>query len=213
MCLNDLIELLRKSDSFAEIDKYRDEIAELIPKVIIMFDYDQEHYAHQYDLWEHSIMTVLGLTDDIDDDMTFLAALLHDIGKPDCRIYAYEHGEMKTHFPGHPKRSMEIVRDEIIPDLLKKGEPLSEKQIKMLLYYVEYHDEVITLKPECMQSHLNIGVSLSEFKNLMKLHVSDAKAHNMVPFVINRIDICGKLSGEYADRVYKELKESTKGED
>ena len=206
MCLNDLIEFLRKSDSFEKIDKYRNEVAELIPKVKIMFDYDQEHYAHQYDLWKHSIMTVLGLDENIEDDMIYLAALLHDIGKPDCRIYAYEKGEMKTHYPGHPERSMEIVRDEIIPDLLKKGEPLSEKQIKILLYYVKYHDEVITPEPDCMRSHLNSGVTLTEFKNLMKLHVSDAKAHNMVPFVINRIDVCSKLSGEYADMIYNEIK-------
>ena len=46
-----------------------------------MFDYDQMNKAHQYDLWMHCIHTVLEIPKNIDDDMLYLSALLHDIGK------------------------------------------------------------------------------------------------------------------------------------
>lgn len=55
MTLCDLIELLKRATDVKEIDKYRDEIMTLIPKTKVMVDYNQQNYAHQYDLWEHSL--------------------------------------------------------------------------------------------------------------------------------------------------------------
>ena len=71
MTLCELIELLRRATNAEEIDKYRDEIVSLIPKTKIMVDFNQQNYAHQYDLWEHSLQTVVGLPEDIDDDYWF----------------------------------------------------------------------------------------------------------------------------------------------
>ena len=50
MTLCDLIELLKRAIDVKEIDKYRDEIMTLIPKTKVMVDYNQQNYAHQYDL-------------------------------------------------------------------------------------------------------------------------------------------------------------------
>lgn len=87
MTLRELIQLLRRATDISEIDKYSDEIVALIPETKIMLDFNQQNYAHQYDLWEHSLQTVTGLQKDIEDDMVYLAALVHDIGKPDCQIH------------------------------------------------------------------------------------------------------------------------------
>lgn len=87
MTLCELIDFLKRATDVKEIDKYRDEIMILIPKTKVMVDYNQQNYAHQYDLWEHSLQTVVGIPKDIDDDMVYLAALIHDIGKPDCQSY------------------------------------------------------------------------------------------------------------------------------
>ena len=46
---------------------------------------------------------------------------------------------------------------------------------------------------------------ISSFQNLMKLQVADAKAHIMIPIVQQRIEICEKLSGEYAEELYKDI--------
>lgn len=76
---------LRKVTSFEEINRQREMIGELIPEIKIMFGYNQNNHAHQYDLWQHSVETMLNLPKDIEEDILYLAALLHDIGKPDCR--------------------------------------------------------------------------------------------------------------------------------
>ena len=46
-----------------------------------MFGYDQKNSAHQYDLWMHSLHVVCNLPRRMENDMVYLAALLHDIGK------------------------------------------------------------------------------------------------------------------------------------
>lgn len=206
MNLADLITILRESDSAADIDRHRPDIVHLIPKVKIMLDFNQQNYAHQYDLWEHCLQTVVGLPKDIDDDMVFLAAMLHDIGKPDCQTYDTRDGKVNMHYYGHPQRSMEIVKDAIIPELLSKGESLSDDEQRRLIYYVEYHDDRVSLRMKHLRRHLNMGVSLQEFQNLMRLQVADAKAHVLIPVVRQRIEICGKLAGEYGEELYRKIK-------
>ena len=205
MGIRELIELLRNSATASEIDKYRNEIIMLIPSVKIMVDFNQQNQTHQYDLWKHCLQTVVGLSKTIDDDMVYLAAMLHDIGKPDCQISDTKDGKVNMHYYGHPKRSMEIVRDEIIPGLTSKGEILSSDEQRRLLYYVEYHDDRMSLRMKHMRQHLNMGVSLGEFQNLMKLQVADAKAHVQMPIIQKRIEICEQLAGEYGQMLYSEL--------
>ena len=206
MNLADLITILRESDSAADIDKHRADIIQLIPKAKIMLGFNQQNYAHQYDLWEHCLQTVAGLSKDIDDDMVFLAAMLHDIGKPDCQTYDTRGGKVNMHYYGHPQRSMEIVKDAIIPELLSKGESLRDDEQRRLIYYVEYHDDRVSLRMKHLRRHLNMGVSLQEFQNLMRLQVADAKAHVLIPVVRQRIEICGKLAGEYGEELYRKIK-------
>ena len=206
MNLVDLITILRESDSAADIDRHRPDIVQLIPKVKIMLDFNQQNYAHQYDLWEHCLQTVAGLSKDIDDDMVFLAAMLHDIGKPDCQTYDTRDGKVNMHYYGHPQRSMEIVEDTITPELLSKGESLRDDEQRRLIYYVEYHDDRVSLRMKHLRRHLNMGVSLQEFQNLMRLQVADAKAHVLIPVVQQRIEICGKLAGEYGEELYRKIK-------
>lgn len=203
MHLNELLAVLRKAERAKDIDAYRDSIIKLIPKTEIMVGFNQQNYAHQYDLWEHCLQTVAGLPKDLDDDMVYLAGLLHDIGKPDCQIYDTKDGKVNMHYYGHPKRSMEIVRDDILPELLSKGEVISKDEQRRLIYYVEYHDDRMSLRLKHMRQHLNMGVSLKEFQNLMRLQVADAKAHVMIPIVQQRIEICEQLAGNYGVEIYE----------
>ena len=206
MTLKEVILLLRNSKSIEEIDRHRDEILKLIPKAGIMVGFDQQNYAHQYELWEHCLWTVIGLPKDIDDDMVYLAALRHDIGKPDCQTPGEKDGKISMHYYGHPAKSMEITQDEIIPYLISIGESFSEDEQRRLLYYVGYHDDRVSLKVKHLRRHLGLGASLAEFQNLMKLQVADAKAHVMLPIVEQRIEICEKLSEELAEQMYDEIK-------
>ena len=81
MNLSELIALLRTSTTYENINNRRNEITILLPVISIMFDYDQNNSYHIYDLWEHSVRAVLEIPKSTEDDMLFLATLLHDIGK------------------------------------------------------------------------------------------------------------------------------------
>lgn len=206
MNLRELIIILKTTSTAEAINKYKEKIIELIPKVKIMLDFNQQNYAHQYDLWEHCLQTVANLPKDIEDDMVYLAALLHDIGKPDCQIYDTKDGKVNMHYYGHPKRSMEIIKKEVIPGLLSKGEVLSDDEQRRLIYYIEYHDDRISLRMKHLRRHLNMGISVREFQNLMKLQVADTKAHIQIPIIKQRIEICEQLAGEYAIELYNKIK-------
>ncbi len=121
MDLKELFNLLKTAENAEEIDKNRYKIEELISSVNVMFDYDQKNHAHQFDLWIHSVHTVVNLPRNMEDDMMYLAALLHDIGKPDSQCISNRLNDTDMHYYGHPQRSMEIVRDIVIPQLDEKG--------------------------------------------------------------------------------------------
>lgn len=204
MKFEELIKLLKTAENVEEIDKYRDPIAELIPQIRIMFEYDQKNYAHQYDLWMHCLHTVVNLDRNMDDDMLYLAALLHDIGKPDCQIAGTRPGDTNMHYYGHPERGAEIVQNEILTTLYEEGASLSFEDQKRLVYFVRYHDEHISLRVKYTRKHLNI-VSLEDFKKLMLLQVADAKAHVLIPIVVQRIEMCQKLADGYADYLQEQI--------
>lgn len=205
MTLKELIAILQEAEAVDDIEQYREEILDLIPKARIMVGFNQRNHAHQYDLWTHSLNVVVGMPKDIDDDMLYLAALLHDIGKPDKKTEEVKEGKLVFHFYGHPERSMEITRDDIIPGMLNKGNHLSEDDIRRLLYYVCYHDDHVSLRMKHLRRHLKMGASLEEFQKLMMLQVADAKAHIMIPIIEERIEICEKLAGEYSEELYRQI--------
>ena len=171
MNLIELIDLLKYADNVEVINSRREEIAELFPEIRIMFDFNQENDAHQYDLWYHSLHTVLGIPRGMDDDMLYLAALLHDIGKPSVKITG---SDGDSHYKGPQKVSRDIV--------LKMDLDIALAERYRLLYYVRHF--IASILDE---------ISVTEFKHLLLLEISDAKAHILTPLVEERIKICSKL--------------------
>lgn len=204
MKMEELLIILKSAHSVEEIDKKRDEISALIPMVKKMFDYNQRNKAHQYDLWLHSLHTVLNLPRGLDDDMLYLAALLHDIGKPDTQCMGKRADDVDMHYYGHPKRSMEIVKDEVIPGLCEQGYELLFSDIRRLLYYIEYHDDHVSIKLKHVRRHLKM-VELQEFQKLMLLQVADAKAHIQLPIIAERVVICEALANEEGEILYQKI--------
>lgn len=212
MVLNELVLLLKTADCAEKINERRDEIGKLIPAVKIMFDYDQQNHAHQFDLWMHSLNAVVNLPRDMEDDMLYLAALFHDIGKPESRCGSNRPDDVNMHYYGHPNKSMEIVDSVIIPDLDRKGYEISCMDVKRLLYYVEYHDDHVNKKLKHLNRHLKM-VTYEEFKNLMLLQVADAKAHVQLPIIAERVEICSALAGEEGEVFYQIHLEQVKREE
>lgn len=202
MKLEELINLLKKAKSVEEIHLRKEEIGKLLPQIERMFDYDQQNQAHKYDLWKHTLHVVMNLPRNLEDDMLYLAALFHDIGKPDTRCSGKNTDDQNKHYYGHPKRSKEIVRDEIIPQLDQKGEILPFLEIKRLFYYIEYHDDQVALKLKTLNRHMK-RASFEEFSNLMQLQIADAKAHVQLPMIKKRIEICSAWLGKEGNELYK----------
>ncbi len=154
MDFRDILLQFKTATHIEELSGLTEEIVELIPQTAVMVGYDQNNRAHQYDLWQHCLHTVLNLARHLDDDMLYLAALLHDIGKPDCRCFSNREEDTNAHYYGHPLRSMEIVRDDVIPTLTANGIILTPDEQRRLLYYVEYHDDRVSLRQKHLRRHL-----------------------------------------------------------
>lgn len=204
MTLEDVIQLLKSAKTSGEIDEKREDIASVIQAIREMFGYDQMNAAHQYDLWLHSVNTALNLQRNLDDDMLYLAALLHDIGKPECRCQGSKPEDTNMHYYGHPVKSMEIVRDVVLPELDRQGFYIGAEDMKRLLYYIEYHDDHVSLRLKHLRRHLRIA-DFEEFQKLMLLQVADAKAHVLIPLVEKRIMICSALAGVEGEELYKRI--------
>lgn len=205
MQFEELVTLLKTAENVDVVDVHREEIAEWFPRVRRMFEYDQQNDAHQYDLWMHSLHTVVGMPRKLEDDMLYLGALLHDVGKPDCQVRGKRPDDTDMHYYGHPMRSREIVETEVIPSLLEKGVPLSDDDIHRLIYYVTHHDDRMYLTVECVKEHLDVPVTFQTLQNLMHLEVADALAHVQIPVVASRVEVCSALAGEEGRKLFKQI--------
>lgn len=199
---------LKTSKTADEISSIRYEIVRWIPEIEEMFDYDQKNNHHQYDLWLHCVHTVLGIDKTINDDMLYLAALLHDIGKIYCRTGPKNSKDVNHHYYGHPEKSAEIVKD-IISSLHIQGVVISCEDKNRLLYYVKYHDDRVSLREKHLKRHLKM-VDVETFKNLMELQIADAKAHVIFPIIQQRIDICSEWKNGRADAIIEKLEKEEK---
>lgn len=204
MEFTELIRILKTAETAEEIDAYREQIARWFPRVRTMFEYDQQNKAHQYDLWMHCLHTVVNLPRGKEDGMLYLAAMLHDIGKPDCQVAGKREEDKDMHYYGHPERSYEIVRDEVLPLLQELGVELTGEEQERLLYYVHFHDDRMSLRLGHVRRHIRM-VSFEEFQKLMLLQVADAKAHVGIPVVLQRVDICTQLAGACGREFYERI--------
>ena len=206
MDYREFCKILKTANTLEDIKQYESEIVSLIPEYKLMINYDQNNHYHQYTLDDHSIHTVLNLPRNLEDDMLYLAALIHDIGKPSSRCKGKKEGDTESHYYNHPQISYEITRDRILPYMLNNGALFSEAEQNRLLYYVLHHDDHMSLRIKHLKEHLKL-VDFETFQKLMLLEVADARAHVLLPAIVSRIDICSQWSGQYGVQKYHELLE------
>lgn len=108
-------------------------LAEVLPEIIPMFNFDQRNKYHKHDVWTHTAMVVGAIKHRT--PVICMGALLHDIGKPSCfQPYLNEKGEINYHFIDHPLKSVEIASEVL--ERLK----FSNDEIYEILWLVENHD-------------------------------------------------------------------------
>ena len=109
-----------------------------------MKGFDQKNVHHCYDLLGHTLHTVEGISREglSDDDFKKLriAALFHDVGKPDVAQFNEKTGQQV--FYGHAGRSMEIAGD-ILQEL-----GYSQADIEEMQFYIGHHDDFISYKSQ-----------------------------------------------------------------
>ena len=77
--------LLTSNNVVANINTNINTLLFFIPEIKYMMNFDQKHPCHNYDLWNHTLLTLYNAEElSYNDFDTRLALLLHDIGKPFC---------------------------------------------------------------------------------------------------------------------------------
>lgn len=138
---------------------------EFIPELLPMAGFEQHSKYHIYDVYLHSIM----VTQSIEKKPYFkLAALLHDIGKPNT-LTIDEEGT--GHFYGHADESVRIT-DDILTRL--KFDNFTKERVLSL---IQYHDSRIQESDKSVKRWLN-RLSPEVFFDLLELKRADKLAQN-----------------------------------
>lgn len=183
MNYNELIFILRNAENAYDVCKYYAQLAELMPSISKMFLFDQRSKYHGYDLFTHCCATVAGLPSNLEDDMVYLAALIHDIGKVEAQVML-ESGVAA--YKGHPEHSCYDVSTIIIPELKKAMIELSDDQQDRLLFYIRHHDDDFRSLNFCLKPYRKLPKW--QLRNWCLLEIADAKAHSLYPKIEKRIN-------------------------
>ena len=143
--------------------EYREILAEIVPELKTMFDYEQGSKYHDSTLFVHTARAVEAAPQR--EEMR-LAMLFHDIGKPVCRS-ADENGE--CHYYGHAEKSVQIA-DKILRDL--KCDNLLRTRVCEI---IKYHDMPLDNSEKAIKRRLaKYGGEL--FRDIMEAHIADDSA-------------------------------------
>lgn len=126
-------------------------IAQIIPEIKPCIRFNQNNRYHTHDVYEHTLYVVdYCHTTDFEIKM---AALFHDIGKPD----AYVVDELGYgHFYGHPAMSAEKSKLALIKDF-----KLTCEEFENIITLIEYHDIEVASTTKSVKKAINkIGVEL-----------------------------------------------------
>lgn len=124
---------------------FSDLITTIIPELKPCVNFNQNNRYHKHDVYVHMLSVVdLCKTDNFKIKM---AALLHDIGKPNSYV---EGEDGYGHFYGHPEISAKISSD-----VLKERFRLTKDETKRILELIEFHDEDIAPTIKSVRKALN----------------------------------------------------------
>ncbi len=124
----ELIKLLTGNGVEKILTEFKDIIFTIIPELKPLDGFEQKTPFHIYDIWTHTVKVVSGVKNTRELRM---AALLHDIGKPN-KFYLDENNV--AHFKGHPELSAKMAA-EILKHLR-----FSNTDISLITQIIFLHD-------------------------------------------------------------------------
>ena len=153
--------------------EYEKVIFYIIPELKKLKGFEQNNPYHTFDVWVHSLKT---LSEIKEKDLELrLAALFHDIAKPNC--YSIDEKGV-GHFYEHPEISSEIT--ENIMKYLK----FSNEEISVVTTLIKNHDNQLSPTKKCLRKILN-KMEMPLLLRLLELKKADIKAQN--PKYIDRL--------------------------
>lgn len=152
--------------------EFADVVAVILPELAPCINAPHNSPWHRHDIYEHIICVV-----DFCDTTKFeikLAALLHDIGKLNCRIVD-ENDSTVNHFKGHPAESV-ILAEKTFENDLK----ISNKEKELVLNLIKEHDREINVKPNLIRRFVS-NYDLDFIHDWLILKAADIKDHVCAP--------------------------------
>ena len=169
--------------------EYSDVLCSVIPELKPMIGFDQKNIHHAFDVYTHSVHAVEGCPPDLP---LRLAALFHDIGKPDC-FFIGDDGQ--GHFYGHAIRSAELA-DEILKSL-----KVSKNLKNLVIELIKIHDRDIVNTPKSLRRLWN-NISPEAAERILYLKIADTLA--LAPEYHKRTELLTQTQ-----KAFEEIKSST----
>jgi tRNA nucleotidyltransferase (CCA-adding enzyme) len=167
------------------LSEFRDILVYIIPEMKSLIGFEQHNRYHIYDVFEHTILSVK----EIDNDIVLRTVMLfHDIGKPAC--FKLD-GKGVGHFYGHNEISARMA-EEILTRMRYPSD-----DIRSIVELIRYHDLEITLSHVGVKKALN-KLGEAALRNLLKVKRADALAQNpaYLKKSLREIETVGKLLDE-----------------
>lgn len=125
----ELMKLLQGKGVERILTEFKEIIFTIIPELRESDGFEQKTPFHLYDVWTHTVKVVAGVKN---TPKLRIAALLHDIGKPQ-KFYSDENGI--AHFKGHPQVSARMAYD------IMKRLRFSNAETDTVFKIITLHDE------------------------------------------------------------------------
>ena len=171
---------------------YSDVLGVFIPEIMAMVGLEQFNPHHIYDVWEHTVKVV---SNSPHGKVFRLAALFHDIGKPEC--FSLDSRGV-GHFHGHPHISADMASS------IMRRLRFDHKTISAVIPIIEFHDTRPPAEPKSIRRLLS-KIGSEAFEGLLSIKRADILGQNPDTFA-------EKLA--YVDELERIFREQTKnGED
>ena len=162
---SELNEMFKTCHSATLIQENPDLISTAIPEMAETIGFNQHTPYHCFDVYEHSahvvghieaLLTDNKTTRNDQDTSLIWAALLHDVGKPQCYSIDTNH---RGHFYGHPHISAQIAAQVFV----RLG--INKTIAKRALVLIEHHDEKLNPCRKEILRYMNHLVSDKNYQN------------------------------------------------
>lgn len=138
---------------------------EAIPEMVPMYGFNQNNPYHIYDVWNHTLQSLVAASDDI---IVRFAVLFHDIGKPICY---WEDKAGCGHFYGHGEVSAEITHKAM------RRLRFDNNTIQKVVELVKFHDATFVASKKNIRRWLN-HIGEEQFRRLLQVRKADIAGHN-----------------------------------